>query len=303
MRSDFTGIVDFATKVQYKNNPDWLVYYSRTEATGKFMSAYYQLIHRETDDQGCVTARYHSTLNAQGAWNPNEQHMAPATGIICAELEQFSPRENMRIGRISLDIYGLIELGEIEIRTRVIRAGKTIELLESTMQGKGKTLVVAHTWRMLTSDTSAIAGLEDSVVETPENMPVFDGVHQWRGQYTKTLEARSNLQRNGKGLVWLRTEVDMVEGQSTSPFVRLVSMSDMANGIVPRQERPFDWGFPNLDLQIHLYRMPEGEWLGIEAVQQYGSDGIGLSSAILHDVNGPFGRSQQILTLRPMSGS
>jgi len=108
------------------------------------MSAYYQLIHREIDGQGIVTARYRSTINAQGAWNSNEQHMAPATGVICAELEQFSPRENMRIGRISLDIYGLIELGEIEIITRTIRAGKTIELIESTMKGKGKTLIVAN---------------------------------------------------------------------------------------------------------------------------------------------------------------
>ena len=269
--------------------------------TRKFMSAYYQLLSRQVDAQGTVTARYQSTIHAQGAWNPNEQHMAPATGVICAELEQFSPRETMRIGRISLDIYGLIALGEIEITTQSIRAGKTIELIESTMKGQGKTLVVARTWRMMISDSSAIAGLEDLTVETPENMPIFDGIHQWSGGFTQTIEARSNVQRHGKGLDWLRTQTEMVEGQKTSDFVRLVCMSDMANGVVPRQPRPFEWAFPNLDLQIHLFRMPQGEWLGIEAVQQYGMDGIGLSSSILHDVHGPFGRSEQILTLRQLS--
>ena len=264
------------------------------------MAAYYQLIQRTQNNQG-VVARYQSTLNAQGAWNPNEQHMAPATGIICAELEQYYPKENMRIGRISLDIYGLIELGEIEITTQTVRAGKTIELIESTMRGKGRTLVVARTWRMLISDSSCVAGLEDSKKESPEKMPTFSGVHQWRGGFTETLEARSNQQRNGCGFVWIRTQTDMVEGQVTTDFVRLVSLADMANGVVPRQNRPFDWGFPNLDLQIHLHRLPQGEWLGIEAVQQYGADGIGLSSAVLHDIHGPFGRSEQILTLRPMS--
>lgn len=262
------------------------------------MSAYYQLLHRTEDADGVVTARYQSTLNAQGAWNPNEQHMAPATGVICAELERYAPRENMRIGRISLDIYGLIELGEIEITTRTLRPGKTIELIESVMKSKNRTLVVAHSWRMLTSDSTAIAGLEDQPVEQPEHMPMFDGIHQWRGQYTQTIEARSNQHRNGQGMVWLRSQTAMVEGQPTSPFVQLVCMSDMANGVVPRQDRPFKWGFPNLDLQIHLYRMPQGEWLGLEAMQQYGTDGIGLSSAILHDTLGPFGRSEQILTLR-----
>lgn len=32
----------------------------------------------------------------------------------------------------------------------------------------------------------------------------------------------------------------------------------------------------------------------------YGDDGIGLTSSVLHDIYGPFGRSEQILTLRPI---
>lgn len=40
------------------------------------------------------------------------------------------------------------------------------------------------------------------------------------------------------------------------------------------------------------------KWLDIEVVQQY--DGIGLASAVLYDVQGPFGCSEQILTIRPL---
>ena len=90
----------------------------------------------------------------------------------------------------------------------------------------------------------------------------------------------------------------MVENQPTTDFVHLMGMVDTANGIVPRQGDDFAWAFPNLDLQIHLHRFPTGRWLGLQATQQFGSDGIGLTSAILHDVQGPFGRSEQILTLR-----
>ena len=92
----------------------------------------------------------------------------------------------------------------------------------------------------------------------------------------------------------------MVEGENTLDFVRLIGMIDAANGIVPRVEPGQGWAFPNLDLQIHLYREPQGQWLGLEATQQYGTDGIGLTSAVLHDQCGPFGRSEQILTLRAM---
>lgn len=107
------------------------------------MSAYYQFINKTTDAAGVVTATYRSTMHAQGAWNEHEQHMAPASGIIAAELEDFQPRDDVRIGRISYDIFGLIAAGEFSISTRVIRPGKTIELLESQMQANGKTCIVA----------------------------------------------------------------------------------------------------------------------------------------------------------------
>ena len=109
------------------------------------MSAYYQLLERKQNQDGTVTTFYSSNRHVQGAWNPHEQHMAPATGIMCAELEQFMPRDDMRIGRISLDIFGLIHFGDFSITSRVIRPGKTIELIEAEMQAEGRPVL----WRVL----------------------------------------------------------------------------------------------------------------------------------------------------------
>ena len=262
------------------------------------MTGYYQLIQREEQQNGSVIAHYRSTELAQGAWNPHEQHMAPATGIICEEIYRFQPREDMRIGRVSLDILGLIHGGEFSIETQVIRPGKTIELVESIMSTNGKPCIVARTWRMITSNTQQGAGLEDSSVDGPEHAPVWEEIRMWPGGYIQSLEARTHGRRAGKGIVWLTNTHEMVEGQQTADFVKLMGMVDTANGVVSRQDWPFQFAFPNLDLQIHLYRMPKGKWLGLETVQQYGDDGIGLTSSVLHDETGPFGRSEQILTLR-----
>lgn len=265
------------------------------------MAGYYQLLQRQQLAIDHQYARYCATDLAQGAWNEHEQHMAPATGIICAELDYFMPRADMRIGRISLDILGLIPKGEFEIVTKVIRPGKTIELIESIFTAQGKTCIVARTWRMLVNDTQAVHGIEDQAVAGPEQAAVWHEIQNWPGGYIRSIEARTTERRPGKGVVWLNSYADMVEGEATSDFVRLMGMIDTANGIVTRQNWPFQYSFPNLDLQIHLYRMPVGAWLGLEAVQQYGSDGIGLTSAVLHDQKGPFGRSEQILTLRKMT--
>ena len=265
------------------------------------MSAYYRFISRNTDADGVCVAHYEPLLPAQGAWNAHEQHMAPATGVMCAELEAFMPREDLRIGRVGLDILGLIPLQPFSISTKVLRPGKTIELIEATMVANGRACIVARAWRMQISDTRAIAGTEDCDIKRPEELADWTGMKQWAGGFIESMYFKADAERRaGKGVVWMNNDLEMIEGQTTSSFVHLLGMVDTANGIVPRA-KPGEWAFPNLDLHIDLLRLPQGKWLGLDTCQQYGSDGIGLTSSVLHDELGVFGRSEQILTLRPMS--
>ena len=267
------------------------------------MNYYYKLLRRETTADGVQTAHYKPTENTQGAWNEHEQHMAPATGVICAELEKYQPRENMQIARISLDILGLIHLEDFKITTQIIRPGRTIELIESKMEAKGRICIIARTWRMISSDTKAVKGIEDKTMSSPKNQPNWSGMSVWGGGYIKSISPhiRQVKGRAGKGQVWLTNKLEMVEGEETSSFVKLMGMVDTMNGVVERQAGKFDYMFPNVDLQIHLYRLPKGKWLGLDVQQQYGENGVGLTSAVLHDENGSFGHAEQILTIRKMS--
>ena len=105
--------------------------------------------------------------------------------------------------------------------------------------------------------------------------------------------------------MWLTTDREMVAGESTSDLVRLISLTDAANGIAPAlPAKPGGWFFPNVDLQIHLYREPTGHWLGLAGQVTVGPDGVGLTSTVLHDDDGPFAHVEQTLTLRswPVEG-
>ena len=269
------------------------------------MPAYYTFIKREQQENGISVAHYQPTKHAQGAWNEHEQHMAPATGVLTAELNGYAPQDNMRIARISLDILGLIPLDYFTITTRCIRPGKTIELIEAVMSSRGRDAIIARAWRLMTQDTSEIAGIEDQQsAHKPEDLSAWDGMKGWPGGFIESVRLVTDTQRRpGRGMIWITNDVEMVEGIPTDDLVHLLGMVDTANGVVPRVGlglSKLEWMFPNTDLQIHMHRAPRGRWLGIEAVQQYGDDGIGLTSAILHDTQGPFGRSEQILTIRPM---
>lgn len=244
--------------------------------------------------------RYRSTIHAQGAWNPHEQHMAPASGIIADALVRHEPRDDVRLARISYEILGLIPGGEFQVHTSTLRPGRTIELIQAELSAGGRVAIRATAWRMITSDTSAVAATEDEPMPGPDECKPWDGATVWPGGYIRSLEMRlAEGHRPGSGRVWIRTSHPLTDREDITDLARLMGLVDTANGIAARVPPGEDsYIFPNVDLQIHMYRQPSGEWLGLDNKVSFGSDGIGLTSTVLHDVDGPFGRAEQILTLR-----
>ncbi|NJC22220.1 hypothetical protein BJ994_001296 [Arthrobacter pigmenti] len=247
--------------------------------------------------------RYEATIHAQGAWNDHEQHMAPGSGLLAHCLEHFEPRENLLMARISYEILGLIPLDTVEVSVRMVRPGRTIELLEAEMNHGGRTAIRARAWRLAASDTASVAATEEEPLPGPDEGVEHDAVAEWPGGYIQSIEARRLPgHRPGRGRVWLRTPHPLIEGEASSDLVRLIGLMDTANGIATRvPPGPGSWAFPNVDLQVHLHRQPRGEWLGLDTRVTFGGNGIGLTSSVLHDLEGPFGRTEQILTLRKLS--
>lgn len=267
------------------------------EATAADTNSYYRHLGEN---------RYESTIHAQGAWNTHEQHMAPVTGIMVHALEQYRPRADMRLARLSFDILGLIPAGAFTIETMLLRPGKTIELLQAELIAGGRVAVRATAWRLQKNDTAAIEAYEDEPMESLENSLPWDGMTMWPGGFIKTLEGRSSPgHRPGRGRAWLRSPYAMLDGgRHVSALARLLGLVDSANGISARMDPTTGgWMFPNVDLSIHIYREPEGEWLGLDTHVSMSGDGVGLTSTVLNDAKGPFGRAEQILTVRPIPNS
>ena len=228
--------------------------------------------------------------------------MAPVAGIMAHVLEAFVARQGLRIARISYEILGLIPDGEFEIVTSMVRPGRTIELVQAELIAGGRVAVRATAWRLQTSDTTEVHGIVDARMPALEHAGEQVSLAQWPGGYIRSIEVRPLPDHApGRGRVWLRTPYPLLSSEPVSDFARLAGLVDTSNGISPRV-KPGDGGyaFPNVDLQVHLYRVPNGEWLGLENVVNFGADGVGLTSTVLHDTDGPFGRSEQILTIRKL---
>lgn len=228
--------------------------------------------------------------------------MAPVAGILAHVLESFEARPGLRIARISYEILGLIPEGEFEIVTSMLRPGRTIELVQAELIAGGRVAVRATAWRLQTSDTTEVHGIVDQGMPGVEQAGEPVDLSEWPGGYIRSIEARPLPDHiAGSGRVWLRTSHPLLNAEPVSDFARLAGLIDTSNGIASRV-LPGEGGyaFPNVDLQVHLYRVPAGEWLGLQNAVNFGTDGVGLTSTILHDADGPFGRAEQILTLRKL---
>lgn len=247
--------------------------------------------------------RFAATIHTQGAWNPREQHMAPVSGILAHSLEQFQPRDDLRMARISYDILGLIPDDEFEVVATMLRPGRTIELVQAELISAGRVAVRATAWRLQRTDTSTIVGIEDEPMSGPPDDAQHVALIEWPGGYIRSIEIRTLPgHAPGHGRAWIRSLHPLVAPGSFSDLARLIGVADTSNGIAVRvNPGPGGYAFPNVDLQLHLYREPRGEWLGLQNAVSFGSDGIGLTSTVLCDLDGPFGRAEQILTLRALS--
>lgn len=74
-------------------------------------------------------SRFEATAFVSGAWDPADQHIAPAMGMLAhvVELDRDARRtDGLVLARLSCDIYGTIPVDVVDTEVRVLRAGRTI---------------------------------------------------------------------------------------------------------------------------------------------------------------------------------
>lgn len=245
--------------------------------------------------------RFQATSAVQGAWNTDEQHIAPVLGLLTHAVEQdrdIRRGPDLVVTRLSFDILGTLPIATVDVEVRVIRLGRTIELVEATVAHNGRAAVILRAWLQKPSDTAAIAGTDLPPMPALGQLVPWSATEIWPGEFVRTVDVRRTEVEPGRARFWLRPGVPLIEGEPASLTARALSIMDIANGITPRLS-PTAVAFPNLDTTVHLFTQPRSDWIGYDTTVTFGADGIGLTHSVLHDESGPIGTAQQILTVRP----
>ena len=257
---------------------------------------------------------------AGSPWGPGLLHGGPPAGLIGRAVEQFSARDpELQPVRLTLDLFRPVPKEPLRVQLELTREGRRLAALQVSLIASGVEVCRA-----------AVLVLKRTQVELPrhalppppwvphhDNYPSSDlpsamqgergpgrqQVPQLKGFHT-TIEVRRVGGRPGKGraTAWIRIPVPFVAGEETGPLTRLAATSDFGSplGHIRPSEQA---GFINADISIHVHRLPEGEWICLEAEGTAQETGLGLVETRVHDVHGPIGRVCQAIMLNRRFGA
>ena len=218
------------------------------------------------------------------------------------ELERWlaeRPADDKLVTRISSDYLGVFGFEECAVTCDVIRTGRSVELVEVVVAQNARPAMRTRVWRVSETDTAAVEGGARAPLPPPSEAAPFDWSAVWPGGFVASLDVRTvGAPGAGRTTAWMTTALSVVDGDPVSDLTRLALLVDAMNGIAVRKP-PQQWLFPNVDLTVHLFRQPEGPWLGLETTVTFGPTGHGLTSSELHDLGGHLGRAEQSLLVRP----
>jgi hypothetical protein len=271
---------------------------------------------------------YLSTPATIGPWSDDAQHGGPPSALAARAIEAHEPDRRQRLARVSVDILRPVPVGKLSVKTRTVRSGRRVALVEAVMTAAGQEVLHARGWRLewpegpvpqVRDGHPALAVPPGSSGPPPEIFGTARGGYlamiEWRflaadfdqvimpgGQMSGPaavtgpagLEARTRA-------AWARPRIGVLAGEEPSPMARALLVADSGSGVgaaLPASE----FTFINVDLTVALHRDPVGEWILLEATTVIGATGTGLATTRIADLAGSAGSATQTLLVAPRPG-
>lgn len=240
--------------------------------------------------------RFLATRSSAGPWSPEHQHAGPPAALLGRALERCEPREGMALARLTFEILGPVPVAEVEVEARVVRPGRSVELLEAELRAGGRPAMLARAWRTLTADVPEPLGADPPAPPLPD---VATELPPWLedfgyGDAVELRFAAGSWTELGPATAWTRLRVPVLDGEEPTGLQRVLAVADSGNGIsgvLPLRS----WLFVNPELSVHVRREPRGEWICLDAETTIVPGGTALARSTLSDADGAVAHGAQSL--------
>ena len=247
--------------------------------------------------------RYLATELTRGPWDPGAQHAGPPAALLGREIERLPDAAEFQVGRVTCEILRSVPIAPVRVSARILRPGRRVQLVEAELSDEaGEPLMRASAWRLRTAPLkippAAMAAAEPPPGPEQGAEAEFFPTGQELG-YHSAMEVRfveGGFVEPGPALVWLRMRQPLVAGEEPSPLQRVLVAADVGNGVSASLDYQ-RYLFINVDITVHLERMPAGEWICVDAQTLPQPSGNGTAESVLSDESGRIGRALQTLLI------
>lgn len=244
--------------------------------------------------------RWRATVHTTGPWDARSQHGGPPAALLGRAVERCAPRDDVMVARMTVEILGPVPVGELEVRARVLRPGRSVELVEAVLSAGGRDAARAAAWRVRRTEQEGVPSRRPAPPPLPDRALVGLPTGGWVDGYLSAVEwrfATGRFDQPGPATVWSRLRHPLVPDEQPSPLQRVLAVADSGNGL--SSELELTWHFINPELTVHLHREAVGEWICVDAATAISPGGVGLATTSLSDLEGPIGVGAQSLLVAP----
>jgi acyl-coenzyme A thioesterase PaaI-like protein len=256
------------------------------------------------------------TEHCASPWGPVTIHGGASSGLLAWALEAQIPA-GMQLARLTVDLYRPVPREPLGVAARVVRESRRLRLLEAMLYHDGREIGRASALALATAavaipEHARLAAQPPAPLREALERPPVIGVNAIANRVGREFSAGLHTLvplkpvslelGGGRGSTWVQLPVELIGGIPNSPLVRVATLADFSNGFA-QLYLDAGTGFINADITLNLHRMPEGEWIGIDARTRAQPHGVAMAESELYDVRGLIGRvSQSNLTMATFSG-
>jgi hypothetical protein len=224
----------------------------------------------------------------ESGWTPNTLMGRYLAGLVAWSSEQHGD-DDLQPARLTVDMFRPATMAPTTLKSTVVRDGRRIKVVDTAVLVDGAVVCRGSTVFLRRSGEPRGATWlppEWSVAE-PDDLELTFARSGWQPEWDQRLITpwdSITVHRR----TWLRETRPFVEGEPLTPLIRAALAADNASGQV--NGGPLGMAYINADLTLTLARLPEGEWLGLDAISRAAADGVSVGTMDLYDNKGRIGQ-------------
>jgi len=239
-----------------------------------------------------VNGDYVPTSLTASPWDKRSLNGIAINALAAHVVESTPSPAPMVVSRLVTDILRPTRQAPISTRIEVIREGRKLQLLQVELVQDGVATARTSALRVRIGDSPATPFAVHAL--TPADLPPLNRRRSGIGPIAETRLEAGGLEVLGPGLVWSRMFGEIVPGVAISPFVHAAMAADYGSG-TSSYVNWREWSYANVDISLHLTRMPEGPWLRVSAMTESAGNGTAVVATRLSDERGEFAHAHQTL--------